>query len=286
MLFNKNLSIKELKLKANECRMDLLKTLVEAKSGHTAGPMGLADIFVAMYFKVLRHDPKNPLWEKRDRFCLSCGHVVPIKYVVMAHIGYFPKKQLKTLRKINSLLQGHPSYVDIPALEHSSGPLGQGTSVSVGKAIAAKLNGQKHYVYCIVSDGEQQEGQTWEAAMFAGNQKLDNLIWIMDRNNIQIDGYTEEVMPLEPLKTKYESFGWHVFEIDGNNMQEIIDACQLAKNIHEKPTLIIAHTTPGKGVSFMENNYEWHGKPPTLEEYKLAIKELKKRREEIKKEKI
>ena len=256
------LPIVELKKKANILRQDLVTMLHEGGSGHSAGPLGLADIFAALYFRVLKHNPKKPLWEDRDRLCMSCGHNVPIRYVALAHAGYFPKKELKTFRKLGTRLQGHPSYIDLPALEHSSGPLGQGTSVSVGKALAAKVNKQSHFVYCIVSDGEQDEGQTWEAVMMAGKKKLNNLIWIMDRNNIQIDGYTEDIMPLEPLRAKYEAFNWHVIDIDGNNMREIIDACEYAKTIYEKPTLILAHTVPGKGVDYMEFDYRWHGAPP------------------------
>ncbi|MBI4117788.1 MAG: transketolase [Parcubacteria group bacterium] len=269
------MNVRDLEKKANDVRKDLITMLVHAKSGHSAGPLGLADIFTALYFRILKHDPKDPLWEERDRLCLSCGHVVPVRYVAMAHAGYFPKKELLTLRKINSRLQGHPSFIDLPALEHASGPLGQGASIAVGKALAAKLKKQKHYVFCIVSDGEQQEGQTWEAAMMAGKQKLQNLIFIMDRNNIQIDGYTENIVPLEPLKAKYEAFGWHVIEIDGNNMQQIVDACTLGKTIYEKPTMIIAHTVPGKGVNFMEYDFEWHGKPPDEKQAKIALHELR-----------
>lgn len=274
-MHKKKYTIPQLRKKANEIRQDLITMLLNGGSGHSAGPLGLADIFTAMYFRVLKHDPKKPKWNKRDRLCLSCGHVVPIRYVAMAHAGYFPKKELHTFRKLGTRLQGHPAYIDMPALEHSSGPLGQGTSVSVGKAIAAKMNDEKHTVYCVVSDGEQQEGQTWEAIMLAGKHKLNNLVWIMDRNNIQIDGYTEDVMPLEPLREKYEAFNWHVIDIDGNNMREIVDACELAKTIYEKPTLILAHTVPGKGVDFMEYDFEWHGKPPNKDEARKALHELR-----------
>jgi transketolase len=286
-----NFLVSDLEKIANTVRQDIIKMLVNAGSGHTAGPLGLADIFTALYFRVLYHDPKKPMWEERDRLCLSCGHVVPVRYAVMARAGYFPLSELKTLRKINSRLQGHPSYIDMPALEHSSGPLGQGSSVAIGKALAAKINKQEHYVFCIVSDGEQQEGQTWEAAMFAGKMKLDNLIFIMDRNNIQIDGDTEEIMPLNPLVDKYKSFGWHVIEIDGNNMKEIIGACELAKTIREQPVMIIAHTVPGKGVSFTENDYRWHGSPlGTVEterapskskQASMALKELENAKKQI-----
>ena len=269
------LTYTELEKKANQIRKDLIKMLTKAGSGHSAGPLDLADIFTALYFRVLKHDPQKPQWDKRDRLCLSCGHVVPIRYVTMAHAGYFPKTELKTFRKIGTRLQGHPSYHDMPELEHSSGPLGQGTSVAVGMALSAKMDKKKHYIYCVVSDGEQEEGQVWEAVMFAGKHKLNNLIFIMDRNNIQIDGYTEDVMPLEPIRDKYEAFGWHVIDIDGHNMQQIVESCQLAKTIYEKPTLIIAHTIPGKGVDFMEGEPEWHGKPPNEEEARHALKGLR-----------
>ncbi len=280
----KPMSLVELDEMANTIRQDLMKMLLEAGSGHSAGPLGLADIFTALYFRVLNHNPKKPLWDGRDRLCLSCGHVVPVRYATMARAGYFPVSELKTLRKLNSRLQGHPSFVDMPALEHSSGPLGQGSSVAVGKAIAAKMNKQKHHVFCIVSDGEQDEGQTWEAAMLAGKMKLNNLIFIMDRNNIQIDGYTEDIMPLESLVEKYEAFNWHVLEVNGNNIHEIIDACEFAKTIYDQPTIIIAHTIPGKGVDFMEGDYKWHGMPPNKEQAKVALHELRTLRGRIKSE--
>lgn len=269
------LTYTELEKKANQIRKDLIKMLLKGGSGHSAGPLDLADIFTALYFRVLKHDPKNPKWDDRDRLCLSCGHVAPIRYVTMAHAGYLPKTELKTFRKLGTRLQGHPSYHDLPALEHSSGPLGQGTSVAVGMALRAKMDKKKHYVFCVVSDGEQEEGQVWEAAMFAGKHKLNNLIFIMDRNNIQIDGFTEDVMPLEPIRDKYEAFGWHVIDIDGHNIQQIVESCQLAKTIYEKPTIIIAHTIPGKGVDFMEGEPEWHGKPPNEEEARRALRGLR-----------
>lgn len=271
----KNKTIAELEHKANDLRRDLITMLLFAGSGHSAGPLGLADIFTALYFCILKHDPRRPDWKDRDRLCLSCGHVVPIRYVAMAHAGYFPRSELKTFRALNSRLQGHPSFLDLPGLEHSSGPLGQGTSVAVGKALAARMNGNKHFVFCIVSDGEHNEGQLWEAVMFAGKHKLNNLIFIIDRNNIQIDGHTEDVMPLESLREKYEAFNWHVLDIDGHNMRQIIESCELAKTIYEKPTVIIAHTVPGKGVDFMENMVVWHGKPPNSEEARIALKQLR-----------
>lgn len=260
------MTLKQLERKAYDLRRDLIKMLVKAKSGHSAGPLDLAEFFTAMYFDILKHDPKNPAWEKRDRLCMSCGHVAPIRYTAMIHAGYLPKSYLMKLRKLGSPLQGHPGYQEWPAVEHSSGPLGQGLSVAVGMAMAARMNEERHWIYCLMSDGEQQEGQIWEAAMFAGNQKLNNLIAYMDRNNIQIDGMTENVMPLEPLKKKWEAFNWHVIEVDGHNIEQIIDATNEAKAIYEKPTLIIMHTIAGKGVSYMEYDYRWHGDPPGKKE--------------------
>jgi len=267
-------NIQQLEEIANSLRQDVIKMLTEAGSGHTAGPLGLADIFAALYFNVLKHNPKNPKWELRDRLCLSCGHVVPIRYAAMARAGYFPLSWLKTLRKLGSKLQGHPSFQDMPALECSSGPLGQGVSVAVGMALAAKLKKQKHFVYCVTSDGEHDEGQTWEAIMTAAKYKLDNLIFILDRNMIQIDGFTEKIMPLTHLHEKYLAFKWHVQQIDGNNIAEFIQAVNKAKIVKNKPKVIIAHTIPGKGVSFMENDYNWHGKAPSVEEAKRALEEL------------
>jgi len=235
----------------------------------------MADIFTAFYFHILNHNPKKPNWEERDRLILSNGHICPVRYVTMAYAGYFPLSELKTLRKIDSRLQGHPHRTSLPGLETTSGPLGSGLGQSVGVALAGKMDNKKYQVYCLMSDGEQDAGNTWEAAMFAGKNKLNNLTALIDRNNIQIDGYTENIMPLEPLKDKYESFGWHVLEIDGHNFEQIVDAVNVAKAVYEKPTLIIAHTIPGKGVSFMEKDYLWHGKPPTREEANVALKELR-----------
>ncbi len=267
--------IKFLEEKANTIREDIITTLVEAKSGHSAGPLGMADVFTAFYFHILKHNPKKPNWEDRDRLILSNGHICPVRYVTMAEAGYFPKRELMTLRKLNSRLQGHPHRTSLPGVETTSGPLGSGLSQAIGVALAAKLDNKKYRVYCFTSDGEHDEGNIWEAVMFAGKNKLNNVTALMDRNNIQIDGPTEKIMPLEPIKDKYEAFGWHVLEIDGHNFTEIIDAVNEAKAIYEKPTMIIAHTIPGKGVSFMENDYLWHGKPPKPDEAKKALHELR-----------
>lgn len=280
------MTVEQLELKANEIREDLIKMLVEAGSGHSAGPLGLADIFTALYFDILKQDPKKPDWEERDILLLSNGHCVPIRYVTMAHAGYFERKELMTLRKFGSRLQGHPERERLPGLENTSGPLGSGLSQACGMALALRMNKQAHrWVYVVMSDGEQDEGNTWEAAMLAAKYKLTNVIAITDRNNIQIDGPTEQIMPLEDLKAKWEAFGWHVIEIDGNDVEAVIDACAMARAIVEKPVMILAHTVPGKGVDFMEYDYRWHGNPPgTLElegdppkaeQAKVALHELR-----------
>lgn len=265
----------ELEEKAVQARELVISTLLEAGSGHSAGPLGMADIFTAFYFHILKHDPNNADWEDRDRLILSNGHICPIRYVSMAQAGYFPIDELKTLRKLDSRLQGHPHRTALPGLETTSGPLGEGLSQSIGIALAGRLDKKDYQVYCIASDGEHQEGNTWEAAMLAPKYKLDNLTLIIDRNNIQIDGNTEDVMPLEPLRLKYESFNWHVLEIDGNNIRGFVDAINTARSIRERPTCIIAHTIPGKGVDFMENDFTWHGKPPNDKEAKQALEELR-----------
>lgn len=272
----KKITHQKLKRIAQKIRIDIIKMLAHAVSGHTAGPLGMADIFTALYFNILNHNPKTPNWDQRDRLILSNGHICPVLYATMAHAGYFSKTELKTLRKLGTRLQGHPHRQSLPGVENTSGPLGQGLSQAIGFALATKLKKQKHRIYCLTSDGEHNEGQTWEAVMFAGKNKLNNLTQIMDRNNIQIDGHTEDVMPLEPLRAKYEAFNWHVIDIDGHNFEEIIDACDQAKAIYEKPTLILAHTIPGKGVDFMENDPKWHGIPPSQEDAKKAIKLLNK----------
>lgn len=274
-------TIKELELKANEARMLLVDMLEDAGSGHTAGPLGMADIFTALYFHSAKHDANNPDWEERDRIILSNGHIVPIRYVIMALAGYFPVEELKTLRKFGSRLQGHPERSKIFALETTSGPLGSGLSQASGIAYAARMDSKKFTTFCLLSDGEMQAGNTWEAAMFAGKNRLSNLIGIIDRNNIQINGMTEDVMPLEPLRDKWESFNWHVIEVNGNNIEEVIYAIDTAKAIYEKPIMIIAHTIPGKGVKEIEFDYTWHGKPPTKEEEQKFLKELRTLRGKI-----
>jgi len=267
--------LKQLEEMANRIREDVIEMLVEAKSGHSAGPLGMADIFTAFYFHILNHKPKNPGWMDRDRLILSNGHICPVRYAVMARAGYFPVEELKTLRKINSRLQGHPHRKVLPGVETTSGPLGSGLSQAIGVALSGRLDKKKYRVYCLMSDGEHNEGNLWEAVMFAGKMGLNNLTGVIDRNNIQIDGFTENVMPLESLRDKYEAFGWHVLEVDGHNIEEFVDAINEAKAIYEKPTVIIAHTIPGKGVSFMENDYLWHGKPPAKDEAEKALIELR-----------
>ncbi|KKW48389.1 MAG: Transketolase domain protein [Parcubacteria group bacterium GW2011_GWA1_59_11] len=260
---------------ANFIRQDVVKMLTRAGSGHSAGPLGLADVFTAFYFHILNHDPKRPNWAERDRLVLSNGHVCPVLYAALARAGYFPHEELATLRKLHSRLQGHPHRGSLPGVETTSGPLGSGLSQAIGMALAARLDGKRQRIYCLMSDAEQQEGNVWEAAMFAGKNKLSNLTALIDRNNIQIDGFTEDVMPLEPLREKYEAFNWHVLEIDGHSFEAIISAAAEARAIFEKPTLIIAHTVPGRGVSFMEQNYSWHGRPPSKRESKQALHELR-----------
>lgn len=267
--------LKELEEKANLVRQSLIKELTAAGSGHTAGSLGMVDIFTAFYFYILKHDPKNPLWEERDRLILSNGHITPVRYAAMAHAGYFPLKELETLRKFGSRLQGHPERERFSAIETTSGPLGSGLGQAAGIAYGARMDGKKFRVYCLMSDGEQEAGNTWESAMFAANNKLNNLTAVIDRNNIQINGMTEDVMPLEPLKDKYEAFNWHVIEVDGHNIEEFIDAIEEAKAIYEKPTCIIAHTIPGKGIKEIEFDYRWHGKSPKSEEAKKFLAELR-----------
>lgn len=280
--------------KANEARQLVIQTLLEAGSGHSAGPLGMADIFTAFYFHILNQDPKNPDWPDRDRLVLSNGHICPIRYVSMAQAGYFPIEELKTLRKINSRLQGHPHRTILPGLETTSGPLGEGISQGIGIALAAKLDKKNYYTYVITGDGEHDEGNIWEAIMLAGKIKLNNLVVIIDRNNIQIDGFTEDVMPLESLREKYEAFNWEVLEVDGHNIRSFVDAISESHAVYEKPTCIIAHTIPGKGVDFMEKDFRWHGMPPDIkdvtgappkgEQAKKALAELRTLQGKIKSE--
>jgi transketolase len=270
------LTIEDIQRKAYDIRQDIIRMLEHAKSGHAAGPLGMADIFAALYFDVLKHNPKDPDWDKRDILLLSNGHTVPVRYAAMAEAGYFDKKELLTLREFGSRLQGHPERAKLPGLEHTSGPLGCGLSQAAGMALAMRMNGETHrWVYTVMGDGELNEGNIWEAAMLASKYKLNNIIGIVDRNNIQIDGPTEVVMPLEDLSAKWESFGWHVIEVDGNNVEAFIDACAMARSIVERPVMIIAYTVPGKGVDFMEYDFHWHGAQPNHEQAKLALHELR-----------
>lgn len=267
--------IEELIAKSKEIRKDTILALANAGSGHTGGSLGLADIFTALFFNVMIHHPNIPKWEDRDRLILSIGHVAPVLYASLAHSGYFPLEELSTLRKLGSRLQGHPGIDHgLPGLETSSGSLGQGLSIAVGRALAAKIDKKDWRTYCICGDGELQEGSIWEAAMSASHHKLDNLCLIIDRNGLQIDGKTTDVMEIEPLSKKWEVFGWFVIEIDGHNFIEILNAFQKAQTIKNQPAVIIAKTLMGKGVKSIENNFRWHGKPPTLEEVSKFLLEL------------
>ena len=279
------IDIHKLELKANEIRKDIIKMLLEAGSGHSAGPLGMADVFTALYFGgVLNFDPKNPWKPERDRVILSNGHICPVWYATLAHAGFFPHSELKTLRKLGSGLQGHPEYRKLPGVENTGGPLGQGLSQAIGHALAVKMDvasgklprGERMpWVYSLMSDGELDEGQSWEAIMFAGKNNLHNITAVIDRNNIQIDGFTEDVMPVEPLVEKFKAFNWSVIDVDGHNIQEVIDAFNKAMAIFENPTVIIAHTIPGKGIDFMDWDFEWHGKPPSEEQARDALHQLR-----------
>jgi len=292
---DKKRSITDLELMANTIRQDIVKMLEKAGSGHSAGPLGLADIMTALYFDILKHDPNNPSWEERDLFVMSNGHCAPVLYAAMAHAGYLPTSELSTLRQFKSRLQGHPERNTLLGIENSSGPLGSGLSQAAGMALAMNMNKESHrWVYCMTGDGELNEGNVWEAIMLIAKYNLHQITAIVDRNNIQIDGTTEHVMPLEDLRAKWEAFGWHVIEIDGNDMEAMIDAAAMARAIVEKPVVIIAHTIPGKGVDYMEFDYHWHGlpvgladvagSPPANEQAKVALKELRTLRGKIKNE--
>ncbi len=278
---------KELKKICNSVRQDIISMLFEAGSGHPGGSLSIVEILVALYFGgILNHNPKNAEWEERDRFFLSKAHACPALYSVLARAGYFPEKELKTLRKLGSRLQGHLDRLKLPYVESSAGALGQGLSLAIGAALAAKFDNKKWWTYVLMSDGEQEEGQTMEAMMFASQYKLDNLTAIIDVNGLQIDNWTVEEMGGSFLKERYEAFGWHVIDIDGHNLEQIIEACKSSKNIHKQPVVILARTTKGKGVSFMENKLEWHGKAPNKDEAEKALRELRMQAEEIEREDI
>ncbi len=266
----------ELKKIANEIRKDIVTAVYSAKSGHPGGSLSAADIFTYLYYEEMNVDPKNPKWEERDRFVLSKGHVAPGLYSVLAEKGFFPKEDLTTLRHTGSYLQGHPDMKHIPGVDMSSGSLGQGVSVAVGMAAAGKFDNKDYRVYTLTGDGEIQEGQIWEAAMWAGHRKLDNLVVIVDNNNLQIDGKVSDVCSPYPIDKKFEAFNFHVINIDGNDFDQIRAAFEEAKQTKGQPTAIIATTVKGKGVSFMEDNAGWHGKAPNEEEYKIAMEELEK----------
>lgn len=267
-----------LEKKANDIRMSIIEMLVEAGSGHTAGPLGMADVFTLLYFKILKHKPSDPKWSDRDMLVLSNGHINPVLYATMAHAGYMDLSELKTLRKFRSRLQGHPHREFLPFVETSSGPLGSGLSQAVGMALADRIdkgNKNDRFIYCLLGDGELNEGQNWEAIMLAGKESLGNLIAVVDRNNIQIDGYTEDIMPLESLPDKWSAFGWHVLEVNGHDFQALNNAFETAKTIFNKPSVIIARTIPGRGVNEFERDYTWHGKPPNKDEADMALRELR-----------
>lgn len=273
-ILSKKLKINEMKKLCQSFRKEIIDIVYNAKSGHIAGPLGAVEQYVALYFgDVLKYNPKNPKWEKRDRVVISNGHYAPLAYLVLAEAGFFDKQILKTFRNFESILQGHPNK-KTPGIETSSGPVGEGLSQATGMCLASKLDKNPYQVYCLMGDGEQQEGSTWEAVMFAAKYKLDNLICLIDRNQIQIDGHTEDVMPIEPLKAKYESFNWNVIEVDGHNLKEIINAINQAKFINDNPTVIICNTLAGKGVSFIENKSEWHGKSISDDVYQKIQNEL------------
>ena len=285
--------IKFLTEKARDIRVSIIEMLVNAGSGHSAGPLGMADIFATLYFFIMRHNPLEPEWQDRDRLILSNGHINPVLYATMAHAGYFPISELSTLRKFGSRLQGHPHREFLPMLETSSGPLGAGLSQAVGMAIADRISSRAggdrsnlpdRFFYCLLSDGELDEGNSWEAILLASKERLGNLIVIVDRNNIQIDGYTEDVMPLDSVVHKFEAFGWHAEEIDGHNFAEIVSSIGRAQAVFDGPSVIVARTIPGKGVSFMERDYKWHGNPPGTdlpgeppkdEQAKIALHDLR-----------
>jgi transketolase len=259
---------------AGRIRRHIIAMLAAAASGHPGGSLSAVEILCALYFRILRHKPEDPAWPDRDRFILSKGHGVPVLYAVLAECGYLPVEELTTLRRLDSRLQGHSLAGSPPGVEMSAGSLGQGLSYCVGQALAARLDGRDYRVYCLLGDGELDEGQVWEAAMAAAHYSLDNLTAIVDRNRIQNDDFCDKVMRTDPLPDKWQAFGWHVEEVDGHDLGQVIDALEKARDIRGRPTVIIAHTVKGKGVSFMENNPEWHGKAPTPEQAERALAEL------------
>jgi len=269
---------------AASIRKDTILMLQKAGSGHTAGALGMTDVFSALYFVLLNHRPDEPNWPGRDYVFLSSGHINPVLYATLSEAGYFDKQELSTLRQINSRLQGHPHLGSLPGIESTSGPLGQGLSQAAGLALGLKMDGEPNRVYCLMSDAEQQEGQVWEAYMLIAKYRLNNLTIFIDRNNIQIGGKTEDVMPLESLSAKLKNFGLRVSEIDGHNFEEIIDAAREAQSFKEGATVIICNTTSGKGVSFMENKFEWHGKVPDESQTRKAIEEIDIKLREIQSE--
>jgi transketolase len=271
----------DLERTANAIRQSIIESLVAAGSGHSAGSLDMADVFTALYFEIMRHDPQRPQWPDRDRLLLSAGHICPVRYAAMAHAGYFPLAELLTLRKLGSRLQGHPERTRLPSVETTSGPLGEGLAQGVGMAYGAKVDGKDFRVYVVTSDAEHQAGLHWEAALVAGKYRLDNIVSIVDRNFIQIDGPTEDVMPLEPFRLKYEAFNWQVLECDGNDLDDVVDTIRKANATPGRPHAILANTVPGKGVSFMEDDYTWHGKPPKPDEAERALAELRAAREAI-----
>lgn len=277
------LTTRQIEQKATQVRRDIIQMLEAAGSGHSAGPLGLSDLVTTLFFGVMNYKADKPEWDQRDYFFLSNGHCVPVQYAAMAEAGFFDRSELLTLRKWGSRLQGHPERTKLPGLENTSGPLGSGLSQAAGVAYSLQYldDELQRFVYCITGDGELNEGNIWEAAMFAGKYKLSQLIVFIDRNNIQIDGNTEDVMPLEDLAGKWRAFGWHVQEIDGHNVESIQDAVGMAKAISNRPSVIIAHTIPGKGVDFMEYDYRWHGMPPNHEQAAEALRELRTLRGKI-----
>jgi len=274
--------VKELELIANKLRQHVITSVAGAKSGHQGGPLGMADIFAVLYFHELNHDPKNPEWPDRDRLILSNGHICPIRYAAMAEAGYFPVKELATLRKLGTRLQGHPERTKLPGSETTSGPLGAGLAQAAGLAYAGMMDGKKWRTWCLTSDGEHEAGLHWEAALFAGKYRLNNLICVVDRNYIQIDGKTEDIMPLDPLADKYRSFNWHVIECNGNDIADVVRAFEEAKSAYQSPVVVIAHTIPGRGVSYMENSYLWHSQPFKEGQAEQALSELKEIEKQLK----